>query len=163
LMASGYALEMETIASCCCNGPELLGRPLIVADVGGGGAFTVIDTVARDTSGFGVDESVTENVIEVVPTGAVVVPNSIQVVVLFVVLVDGIQVLGSGRSPRGNVPMAQVYGPTPPLTVPSDCETTVPSVSVRGEDVMFSKPATAIVSCCCVVTGGGTEPTDAGV
>ena len=165
LMPSVYALEMETTAGCCCNGPEVAGRPVIVAEGKGGGAFTVIDTVARDTSGFGVDESVTENVIEVVPTGAVVVPNSIQVVVLFVVVVDGIQVAGSSRSPTGNVPvtMAQVYGPTPPATDPSDCETTVPSVNVRGEEVMFSKPATAIVSCCCVITGGGTEPTDAGV
>jgi hypothetical protein len=161
-MASGYALEMETTAGCCCNEPEVAGRPVIVAEEKGGGAFTVIDTVARDTSGFGVDESVTENVIEVVPTGAVVVPVTRQVVLLGL-LTDPIQVAGSSLSPTGNVPvtMAQVYGPVPPATVPSDCETSgVPSVSVREEDVMFSKPATKIVSCCCVVTG---EVADAGV
>jgi hypothetical protein len=161
-MASGYTLEMETTAGCCFNGSETFGRPLIAAEVKGGGAFTVIDMVALDTNGFGVDESVTENVIEVVPTGAVVAPDSIQVVLLGL-LTDPIQVAGSSLSPTGNVPvtMAQVYGPVPPATVPSDCETSgVPSVSVRGEDVMFSKPATKIVSCCCVVTG---EVADAGV
>jgi hypothetical protein len=150
-MVSGYILEMETTAGCCFNGSETLGRPVIVAEVKGGGALIVIETVALDTSGFGVDESVTWNVIEIVPTGAVVVPDNIQVGVA-----DPIQVAGSSLSPTGNVPvtMAQVYGPVPPATVPSDCETSgVPSVNVRAEDVMFSKPATKIVSCCCVVTG----------
>src|SRR6266851_681975 len=149
-MVSGYTLEMETTAGCCFNGSETPGRPVIVAEVKGGGALIVIDTVALDTSGFGVDESVTENVIEGVPTGAVVVPDNIQVGVA-----DAIQVAGSSLSPTGSVPvtMAQVYGPVPPATVPSDCETGVPSVIVRGEDVMFSKPDTKIVSCCCVVTG----------
>jgi hypothetical protein len=162
-MPREYGSEMETTAGCCCNGLVMAARPVMVAEVGGGGAFTVIDTVAWATSGFGL-ESLTENMIEVVPTGAVVVPNSIQVVVVFVVLVDGIQVAGSSLSPTGNkLPgtMAQVYGPTPPLTVPSDCVIAVPSVIVRGEEVMVSTPATVIVSCCCVVTGAA--PADAGV
>ena len=88
-MGSGYAAPMETIAGGCCNGPELLGSPLIAAEVGGGGAVTVIEAVARATSGFGL-ESVTVNVKEVVPAGAVVV-----LPVMRQGLVDTIQVTGS--------------------------------------------------------------------
>src|SRR5580765_6172025 len=160
-MVSGYVPVMETTAGGCCNGPIVLGRPVIVAEVGGGGEFTVKVMVALATNGFAGVESVTATVTEVVPASAVVVPETIQML-LFGVLIDGSPVAGSSRSPTGNVPvkMAQVYGPIPPVTVPSVCENAVPWVSVRGEDVMFSKPATAIVSCCCAVTGGGTEPTD---
>ena len=88
-MGSGYAAPMETIAGGCCNGPELLGSPLIAAEGGGGGTVTVIEAVALATSGFGL-ESVTVNVNEVVPAGAVfVLPVTRQG------LLDKIQVTGS--------------------------------------------------------------------
>jgi hypothetical protein len=61
------------------------------------------------------------------------------------------------------VTIAQVNGPTPPVTTPRDCENAEPCVTVKGDAVTLIVPATTMLNTCCVTTGVGTDTTDVGV